>query len=155
MPSQEDYLDNLLKNLEKGGTEKEGLPEAAAEEGIPEELLSDAVSELEAAIESDSELHMDASGDTGQKAEDLSETFPEEADFLEDAVADLETVLGESDADNAFAAAGEEAADAGELYAPEEMSDQDIQNIIEGAGGTSDFGSHGRIRGAGDFGSHG
>ena len=132
MPSQEDYLDNLLKNLEKGGTEKEGLPEAAAEEGIPEELLSDAVSELEAAIESDSELHMDASGDTGQKAEDLSETFPEEADFLEDAVADLETVLGESDADNAFAAAGEEAADAGELYAPEEMSDQDIQNIIEG-----------------------
>ncbi len=132
MPSQEDYLDNLLKNLEKGGTEKEGLPEAAAEEEIPEELLSDAVSELEATIESDSELHMDASGDTGQKAEDFSETFPEGADFLEDAVADLETVLGESDTDNAFAAAGEEAANPGEFSSPEGMSDQDIQNIIEG-----------------------
>ena len=132
MPSQEDYLDNLLKNLGKNeepeiSVEHEELESDVAETDIPEDteseflsenvedLLEDAVSDLEEALGFESNLDLndlleqETNSGMGvielpdpmdmEASAVLEELLPEvdlpETDILvEDAVADLETVLG-------------------------------------------------------------
>lgn len=172
MPSQEDYLDKLLKNMEKieepeietESEEQESntaifdIPEDTESEFLSEnveDLLEDAVSDLEGALGLEGDLDLnelleqDANSGLGvnelpdpmdmEAAAVLEELLPEtdlpETDaLLEDAVADLETVLGTENSMD-YSATDEQAVAEADNYSNFDWEEVDIdfEDSIDGA----------------------